>query len=240
MSLTINQTNQLLLNHSLARNSVDTVLTSKLYTKLKKTYKYEDRTGEYWQRLLRFFASKTQKRALMWKRKAHSVYSSRRLVNHNLFRCVNNVSTTVQTFYGFFFLNFYHTAVNSAFRNKKITISNTYSKVLENTRKFTHPLNRIYVKMYKSLVCKQPFNTAKPVMSYLIRSSSLQSSLHTTHFAQRRHLLIGLYAMLYGSTALGKNSENTKTLTHRYGHYPVTRGSKVIYSLNQYLLNFFI
>lgn len=141
----------------------------------------------------------------MVKRNMHRTGSRQQRVSWGLFKQANNISATVQTCYGFFFLNFFHNAVNSAFRNKKMTVSNTYSKALENTRKFTHPLNRIYVRLYKSLVNKQPFNIAKPVMSYLIRSSIYKSSDQADHFMYRRHLLIGLYSMLYNSAALGKN-----------------------------------
>lgn len=236
----VNQTSQLLTNHVQVRASLSSFLNTKLYSKPKKTYKYEDKTAMYWQRLLRLFVKKTQKRALRVLRKMHRTGFQERQLSCGLFKQASNLSTTIQTCYGFFFLNFFHNAVNSAFRNKKITVSNTYSKALDNTRKFTHPLNRIYVRLYKSLVNKQPFNIAKPVMSYLIRSSSYKNSAQADHFRQRRHLLIGLYSMLYNSAALGKNRENTKTLTHRLGHYAVTRSSKVVYSINQYLLNFFI
>lgn len=235
-----NQTSQLLVNHKQVREVLKRFLDSKLYSKPGKTYRYEDKTQEYWQRLLHSFVKKTQKRALTTKKKMLNLGLKKHKVTWALFKQSDNISKTVQTCYGFFFLNFFHNAVNSAFRNKKITISNTYSKALDNTRKFTHPLNKIYVRLYRTLVCKEPFNTAKPVMSYLIRSSSYKSTTQADYFMQRRHLLIGLYAMLYNSPALGKNKENTKTLTHRSGYYPVTRNSKAIYSINQFLLNFFI
>lgn len=233
----LNTSHQLLSKHVNVRKRLNFLFNEHVTSYSAKTYQYRFMFGSYLSYFLKKHINTSQLHFITLKKKTIKNIRHKDKNNLLLLKKMHGTSNTVQSFYSFFFWNFYHNAINSMFKNKKITIANLNNKATKSSRNFSHPLNRIYVKSYKSLVNKEPFNLAKPVLSYLLKTSNYKSNPNGKLLNDRHCLFILMYYLLDHAVVSANHRQFHKTITYRPNKHFTTKISKSIYTINQYLLN---
>lgn len=236
----INITRQLLFKQKKIRIHFNAICLSNLFTKSKETYLYKNMFYTCWNLLLRTHIVESKRIALLLKKKTikHLKLSS---VNQTLtLKTLTNTSNVVQMFYSFFFWTFFAGATNSLFKKNKTAITNVFNKPVINYRKLTHPLNKMYVRSYKVLSRAEPFNVAKPVLSYLTDLNIHKEHPYVQNFKTYKQLSILMYCLFNDSLMYSNKRYLNRTTKAVKGAKHISKTSKAAFTVNQFLSNLLV
>lgn len=229
-----NITNQIIYKQKKIRIEFNQFLTLYCWNKQNKTYTYKNMFYLYWSLLIKLHIYNTKNLQIITNKVISKQIKSKFLIS-NIY--VKNTSLSTQIMFSIFFWNFYYNIINSIFKSKTRSISNQNNKITFNTRKFIHPYNRIYVKKYKQLINIEPFNMAKPLLSYLIYTPVFNNNSIISKFKSKKCINIMLYYFFNNFLLKSKNKYHYKSLNINKNSTFIYKINKSVYSLNQFILN---